>query len=201
MLRQSFPSTDEGAAIYKGFMEYRNGFCKIFDMKETVDESLVEINTFLEENGYESVTAVQLDETYSYEAEPISISPHGYQEQFVLRIKRDSAAFTQVKFIEDEIIKFRDDRDWAQFHNPKDLAMAISIEANELTELFLWKKPEEAKVEKIKEELADVMIYALLLAEKYEFDIEEIILDKIKKNSDKYPIDKSKGTSKKYNQL
>ena len=201
MLRQSFPSTDEGAAIYKGFMEYRNGFCKIFDMKETVDESLVEINTFLEENGYQTVTADQLDETYSYEAEPVSISPHGYQEQFVLRIKRDSAAFTQVKFIEDEIIKFRDDRDWAQFHNPKDLAMAISIEANELLEQFLWKSPEEVNKDKVKDELADVFAFAFLIADRLKLDVEEIVLQKIKKNAEKYPIEKSKGNAIKYSEL
>lgn len=100
-----------------------------------------------------------------------------------------------------ELIKFRNERDWEQFHNPKDLAIAINVEAGELLELFLWKDAEDAKKEKIKEELADVFAYALLLAEKYNFDVEEIILDKIKKNGIKYPIDKSKGTAKKYNEL
>ena len=100
-----------------------------------------------------------------------------------------------------ELIKFRNERDWEQFHNPKDLALAINVEAGELLELFLWKDAKDAKKEKIKEELADVFAYAFLLAEKYEFDVEEIILDKIKKNGVKYPIDKSKGTSKKYNEL
>ena len=100
-----------------------------------------------------------------------------------------------------ELIKFREERDWQQFHNAKDLALALSIEASELNELFLWKKAEEADPEKIKDELADVIGYALLLAEKYKFDINQIVLDKIEKNRAKYPVDKAKGTAKKYDQL
>ncbi|MBG6233511.1 NTP pyrophosphatase (non-canonical NTP hydrolase) [Pedobacter sp. CAN_A7] len=99
------------------------------------------------------------------------------------------------------LVDFRDERDWEQFHNPKDLALALSIEAAELNELFLWKKSEEADVQKVKDELADVLAYALLLADSYKFDINEIVLNKIKKNAEKYPVDKSKGTSKKYNEL
>jgi NTP pyrophosphatase (non-canonical NTP hydrolase) len=99
------------------------------------------------------------------------------------------------------LLKFRDDRDWEQFHNPKDLALAISIESAELLELFLWKKAEEANTEKVKEELADIFSFAFLLAEKYSFDVKEIVLDKIKTNGEKYPVDKAKGTSKKYNEL
>jgi NTP pyrophosphatase (non-canonical NTP hydrolase) len=99
------------------------------------------------------------------------------------------------------LLKFRNERDWEQFHNPKDLALALSIESAELLELFLWKKSEDANIEKVKEELADVFSFAFLLAEKYDFDVKEIVLDKIKTNGKKYPIDKSKGTSKKYDEL
>jgi len=99
------------------------------------------------------------------------------------------------------IKKFRDDRDWAQFHNSKDLALAISIEANELLELFLWKKPEEVNEGKLSEELADVLVYILLLADKHNLDIMQIILDKMAANAAKYPVDKAKGTAKKYNEL
>ena len=99
------------------------------------------------------------------------------------------------------LVDFRDERAWEQFHNPKDLALALSIEAAELNELFLWKKSEEANIEKVKDELADVLAYALLLADKYNLDINEIVINKIKKNAEKYPVDKSKGTSKKYNEL
>ena len=99
------------------------------------------------------------------------------------------------------LLEFRNERDWEQFHNAKDLALAINVEAGELLELFLWKNANDAKVEKIKEELADVLAFAFLLAEKYNFDIKEIVLDKIKRNAEKYPIEKAKGTAKKYNEL
>ena len=101
----------------------------------------------------------------------------------------------------DEIIKFRNERDWEQFHNSKDLAVALSVEASELLELFLWKENEDFNIDKLKEELADVLMYALLLANKHDLDIHEIILDKIRKNAEKYPVDKSRGNATKYNEL
>ena len=97
--------------------------------------------------------------------------------------------------------EFVDARDWSQFHNPKDLALALSIEASELNESFLWKKPEEAKPEKVREELADVFIYGLLLAQKYDFDIHMIVKEKLAANAAKYPVEKSKGNAKKYNEF
>lgn len=96
---------------------------------------------------------------------------------------------------------FVDDRDWDQFHNPKDLALALSIEAAELNEAFLWKKADEAKPEKVREELADVFIYALLLARKYNLDIPTIVKEKLAANASKYPVDKAKGNAKKYSEL
>ncbi|MFM7157951.1 MAG: nucleotide pyrophosphohydrolase [Bacteroidota bacterium] len=105
------------------------------------------------------------------------------------------------KNIIDSILKFRDERDWSQFHNPKDLAIALSIESSELLELFLWKKSQEADIVKVKDELADIFTYAILLADHYNFDIDEIVLRKLKQNELKYPIEKARGTSKKYNEL
>ena len=96
---------------------------------------------------------------------------------------------------------FTEKRDWDQFHNPKDLAIAISIEANELLELFLWNAPDDADREKVKGELADILSFAFLLAKKYNLDVKQIILDKIALNDQKYPVDKAKGTAKKYNEL
>jgi NTP pyrophosphatase (non-canonical NTP hydrolase) len=104
----------------------------------------------------------------------------------------------------DELQKFRDARHWDQFHNSKDLALAISIEAAELNEIFLWKTTEESELvdrEKLKEELADVFAFSLLLAGKHGLDVKEIVLEKIRKNGQKYPVEKSKGTAKKYDEL
>ena len=96
---------------------------------------------------------------------------------------------------------FRDARDWAQFHNPKDLSIALSIEVNELLEAFLWKSPEQADPAKVKEELADVFAYALLLADHYGFDVDTIVREKIARNELKYPVDKAKGSATKYTEL
>lgn len=106
-----------------------------------------------------------------------------------------------MKEVIEELIRFRDERDWDQFHNPKDLALAINVEAGELLELFLWKDHSEADQNRVKEELADILAFSLLLAKKYDFDIEEIILEKIKKNAEKYPVEKARGTAKKYDEL
>jgi len=106
-----------------------------------------------------------------------------------------------IKTLTEAINRFTEERDWDQFHNPKDLAIALSVEASELLEAFLWKKPEEARVEKIKEELADVINYSLLLASKYGLDVSEIVMDKLRRNAEKYPVEKARGSAKKYNEL
>lgn len=99
------------------------------------------------------------------------------------------------------IVKFTQDRDWDQFHNGKDLAVALSVEASELLESFLWKDAKDVKIEKVKEELADVFNYAILIADKYNLDIKQIVMDKLKRNEEKYPVDKAYGSAKKYNEL
>lgn len=98
-------------------------------------------------------------------------------------------------------VEFRDARDWAQFHNPKDLALGLSIEAAELNELFLWKDAGEAPKARVREELADVLGFALLLAHHYGFDIPEIVEEKLQKNAAKYPVDKARGSNRKYTEL
>ncbi|MDD2192142.1 MAG: nucleotide pyrophosphohydrolase [Bacteroidales bacterium] len=100
-----------------------------------------------------------------------------------------------------KLIEFRDERDWGQFHNSKDLALAISIEASELLELFLWKDSEDVNLDRLKEELADVLSFCLLLAEKHDLNIYDIISDKVIKNNEKYPVSKSKGNATKYTEL
>ena len=106
--------------------------------------------------------------------------------------------------IMDEINKFREERDWKQFHNEKDLAISISLEASELLEIFQWKTSEEVtdkRLEEIKDELADVLIYSCMLADNLDLDIEKIIENKLKKNAEKYPVEKSKGKNDKYTEL
>ena len=103
--------------------------------------------------------------------------------------------------LREKIVKFTQERDWDQFHNGKDLALALSIEAAELNEAFLWKDAKDVNVEKVKEELADIVNYAILIADKYNLDIKQIVLDKLRRNAEKYPVDKAYGSAKKYNEL
>lgn len=116
----------------------------------------------------------------------------------------NSVVMGNYKKVIEELIQFRNERDWKQFHDSKNLALAISIEAAELNEIFLWKKGEDVEnvnQDKLKEELADVLSFAFLLAEKHNLDIFEIVSEKIKKNALKYPVDKAKGSAKKYDEL
>lgn len=107
------------------------------------------------------------------------------------------------------VIKFRDDRDWKKYHNPKDLAVSMSIEAAELLELFQWKTNEEIKellkdnekYQRACEELADVIIYCLDMSETLNADISEIVKKKLEQNEKKYPVEKAKGSAKKYTEL
>lgn len=94
-------------------------------------------------------------------------------------------------------MKFRDDRDWAQFHSGENLAKSICIEASELLEVFQWSDKEKS-LDKVKEELADVFLYATLMADHYGLNIEDIMMEKLLKNEEKYPVNKVKGSSKKY---
>lgn len=98
-----------------------------------------------------------------------------------------------------EIIEFNKERDWGQFHSPENLAKSIAIEAGELLECFQWNNNYDK--EKVCEELADVVNYCIVMADQLQVDLEKIVLDKLEKNRQKYPVEKAKGTSKKYNEL
>ncbi len=100
----------------------------------------------------------------------------------------------------ERIRKFTDDRDWNQFHSPANLAKSISIESNELLECFQWDE-DNFDIDCVKEELADVLVYCRNMLDVLELDEDEIVNDKMTKNEKKYPVEKAKGSSKKYNEL
>jgi NTP pyrophosphatase (non-canonical NTP hydrolase) len=114
---------------------------------------------------------------------------------------------SEIKELTEKIKTFRDERDWKQFHNPKDLAIAISVEASELLENFQWLTVKESenlppeKLQAVKEEIADVLNYLLLISDALGIDINQAILEKIEKNAKKYPVEKAKGNAKKYTEL
>lgn len=114
-----------------------------------------------------------------------------------------------VKKIQHTLEEFVKERNWDQFHSVKNLTMALSVESSELVELFQWLTTEQSNTInereedfiKVKEEVADIFAYLLRICDKLDIDIEEVIMDKIQKNREKYPIDKSYGLATKYNQL
>jgi len=116
---------------------------------------------------------------------------------------------TTVSALRKRVEKFRDERDWGKFHNPKDLSIALTIESSELEEVFLWKNRTEigmlsrdnTQLERVAEEMADIAIYLLSLSSVLKVDLSEAIDRKLTQNERKYPVDKSKGSSKKYNEL
>jgi NTP pyrophosphatase (non-canonical NTP hydrolase) len=111
--------------------------------------------------------------------------------------------------LQQAVLRFRDERDWEQFHKPKDLAMGLGIEAAELSELFLWKSETEielqladaGKREELADELADVQVFLLYLAHAAGIDLGEAVLAKIEKNARKYPVAKARGSARKYSEL
>lgn len=114
---------------------------------------------------------------------------------------------SDIKSLQKDIVKFREDRDWEQFHNLKDLAISLTLEASELLEHFQWKTAEETAkrsqkdTEEIGDELADVLYWTLLIANDSGIDLEKSFHKKMKKNAEKYPVEKSKGSHKKYTEL
>lgn len=111
------------------------------------------------------------------------------------------------KKLQKKLVQFAAERDWDQFHSPKNLAIALSVECSELLEEFQWLTDEQVssvmgstdQAERIREEMADITAYLLQLANKLDIDLEKALLNKIEKNAAKYPVDKFKGTAKKYN--
>ena len=191
---------------YNGFMYSDFQFMRYFPLnEESLNQCFDRVNAFLIQNGYSELSFDDFIKELTITNEKVTVYADQYaskeMRQLILVIEKYSPNTNPIDEVILTLMRFRNERDWAQFHNPKDLAIAINIEAGELLELFLWKNASEAKEEKIKEELADVFAFAFLPAEKYNFDVKEIILEKIKRNAEKYPVEKAKGTAKKYNEL
>lgn len=104
-----------------------------------------------------------------------------------------------MKEVKEQIIEFNEERDWDQFHSPENLAKSISIEAGELLECFQWNNNFDK--DEVCEELADIVNYCILLSDKLDVELEDIILAKLEKTRKKYPVEKAKGKSTKYNKL
>ena len=123
---------------------------------------------------------------------------------FRIKIPTDSK-MSEISELTQILIEFRNARDWEQFHDSKNLAAALMIEAAEVNELFLWKDVKQAdshvNIERLGEELADVLAYEFMLAARHKLDVKQIMLDKIEKNGKKYPVEKAKGNATKWDEL
>lgn len=111
---------------------------------------------------------------------------------------------SELSDLTDRIVQFRDERDWEQFHSPKNLAAAISVEAAELQELFLWEdgsEPDPSRSDDVAEEIADVLIYALLFCHQMDVDPARAVREKLELNRERYPVDQARGRSDKYTEL
>ena len=134
----------------------------------------------------------------------LQTEPGGLRASCLLLTYRELTIILMNYMIEDitkAIDRFAEERDWGQYHNPKDLAISVSLEASELLELFQWRTASEAVEEypeELKEELADIMIYCLRFASVMGYDVEDIILSKLARNAVKYPVSKAKGKKDKY---
>ncbi|SMD44852.1 NTP pyrophosphatase, house-cleaning of non-canonical NTPs [Aquiflexum balticum DSM 16537] len=173
---------------YEGFMASEFQFMRVFflenkDLKTSFDE----VNSFLAANGFHELNFEDFIEELSIRSEGVGLYADQYANEtnknLILTIDKYDPVCNPIDQMIVELVRFRNERDWAQFHNPKDLALALSVEASELLELFLWKSAEEVNEEKVKEELADVFAFGLLLAEKYGFNVREIVLEKIAKTA------------------
>ena len=124
-----------------------------------------------------------------------------------MQMPRDKDMQDKIERLQQRIIDFRNKRDWKQFHNPKDIALSLVLEATEVLEHFQWKNEKEVQEhvirhkEDIGEELADVLYWVLLMSHDLDIDIADALERKIDKNEQKYPVDKAKGTAKKYSEL
>lgn len=125
----------------------------------------------------------------------------GIRPKTGLRPTTGKRSKTEIRSITDAILQFRDARDWGKFHDPKNLAICLNVEAAELLEVFLWKNGDEIDPERLKEELADVFYSAFLLADAFGWDVGAIVREKLKQNAGKYPVRKAKGSRKKYTEL
>ncbi|MCS4432868.1 MazG-like family protein [Aquiflexum gelatinilyticum] len=187
---------------YDGFMCSEFQFMRFFflenrDLLTCFDE----VNSFLAANGFLELNFTDFKEELSISADGVGLYADPYvnetNRKLILTINKYDPWNNSIDLMIVELIRLRKEKDWAKFQNPKNLALALSIETSKLLEQFLGEKPAEVNKQKIKEKLATVFSYSLLLAENYGLDIKEIVLEKIQNHNEEYPIENGKGLNEK----
>jgi len=200
ILNKFFPVNNAMAELYGGWLE--GPYFKINFREKTRKENLINANLFLQENGFDiKVTAGDFNNENSCEVDSLSFHFNVLGPDCLLLIYEQPLISQPMDSLIELFRLFRDERDWKQFHTPKNLAMALSSEAGELLDLMLWDRDKNPDTEKLSNEMADVFVYLLLLSKELNIDLLKSVVEKFKKNNEKYPVSKSKGTAKKYNEL
>jgi len=199
-LNEYFPVNNSMAELYGGWLE--GPYFKINFRQKTRKENLINANLFLQENGFEiKVTDSDFNDENSFEVNSLSLHFNVLGPDCLLLIYEQPLMSQPMDSLIELFRLFRDERDWKQFHTPKNLAMALSSEAGELLDLMLWDRDKNPDVDKLSNEMADVFVYLLLLSKELNIDLLRSVIEKFKMNKEKYPVEKSKGTARKYNVL
>lgn len=200
LLTQVYPFSKALAELYQGWTEGIY-FKRIFK-SDTLEEQINQVNSFLKEQGFKKKLPYNAFESSNlYEEMPFSFYKNllGY-DQIVL-VYEQPVMTNHMKEVIKFLDHFRNARDWKKFHTSKNLSMAIGSEAGEILDLFLWDRGDNVDHEKLEKELADILIYCMYLADNFKIDLLDAIVKKTVENDLKYPVDKAKGSDKKYDEL
>ena len=201
LLSEVFPCTDKFAELYGGWCEEL--FFKRTFKSESFKNQIEQINAFLKQQGFEEEIEEEIFESKNFVEYNANFSfwknATGYNQTILIYHKPIDS--NPIKSILKLLDNFRNDRDWVKYHSSKNLSMAIGAEAGELLDLFLWDREKSVDSEKVKNELADIFTYMIYLADNWKIDLLDAVVEKLVINNEKYPIEKSKGTAKKYDEF
>ena len=200
LISDVYPFSPKLAELYNGWSEGKY-FKRIFKA-DTEQEQIDFINTFLSEQGFKIILPLDaFEQDKVYEVGNFSFYKNllGYNQ--IVLVYEQPVGIDALKEVLKFLDYFRNARDWKKFHTSKNLSMAISSEAGEILDLFVWDRDKNVDEKKIENELADIVTYCLYLADNFKIDLLDAIVNKTFENDGRYPIEKAKGTSKKYNEL
>jgi NTP pyrophosphatase (non-canonical NTP hydrolase) len=200
LLSEVYPFTTKLAELHGGWSEGKY-FKRIFTAASE-QEQIDLINAFLNEQGFEIILpndAFESDKVFDLGNFSFYKNLVGYNQ--IVLVYEQSILVNPLEEMMKFLDYFRNARDWKKFHTSKDLSMAISSEAGEILDLFVWDRDKNVDEKRIENELADIVTYCLYLADNFKIDLFDAIVNKTIENDKKYPIEKSKGTAKKYDEL
>lgn len=199
-LIEYFPATNSLAELYGGWLE-GPFFKKVFNAGEALHQ-INDANLFLKANGFNVVFTIDdFADNNVFEDGSLSLDFNTLGENTLLLVYEQPVMINPIESVYKLIDLFREERDWKQFHDAKNLAMALSSETGELLDHFLWDRDKNINIDKASNEMADIFFYLLLLSKELKIDLLDAVVNKMVKNGEKYPVEKAKGKANKYNEL